>query len=338
MGKSQENRNYDFDATPLLRVREPWNPLAKLSSMLPGRQFSEEQHLALERFGASNGLQYHPVIEQSSRPVRIPSLLIHGTCATVFQANNPRTGPPAWGEHSVEIGNHGWRYWKAETDGSPSRRGYIANKHGLDLPRLLLSSREGRALTLVRVASGIINIAGMFDFERADVDRTAIEDFRYEGIKLERTPGSRFDVVLEKSSQRADRKPGGPKLKITKAARDAAKLQEELDRERDAAWLAQANGMLAGPALAHLSELAESFDLEVGNEWIFAYSSFGEIATTDPEIWEWTFAMVSRLVDVVHCWGADLSSLQEQRWYTLKNVERPSKMDGELQVLKPNRD
>ncbi|GAB2558268.1 hypothetical protein [Leucobacter ruminantium] len=331
---AREQQEYWFETDPLEGAGRSRNPLAKLGSVLPGRQLTGAQHDALAEFAKANGLLYSSWSEVRNRIVPMPSLVLDGTCETIVMDGDPDTDPAAGAPH-IEVGNHGWRYWKAEGDGSPSRRGYIAIRHCLDLPRMYLAARGPGAATVLAAASTVVNVAGFFDFERSEPDVTPVDSFRKRATRLELPPSLGFTAYVDAKWSTTSRAKADLKAEFGRKAGAEAKRRAKLEPELDAARAATAEALIDGPAASLLSELAESFDIEVERDWIYAYSSFGELSTLDPEIWAWAFGSASRLIDVLAAWGLDASGTRDRAWYTSESIERPSKVDGELRALMP---
>ena len=334
MGRSDAREEYWFDAAPLSGSRSGVNPLTRLGSLLPGRQLRDEQHEALVDFAEANGLLYSSRSEVRNRIVPMPSLVLDGTCEAIVMDGDPDADPASGAPH-VEIGNHGWRFWKADDDGSPSRRGYIAIRHGLDLPRMYLAARGPGAATVLAAASTVVNVAGSFDPERSEPTITPVDGFRKRATRLELPESLGFTAYVEANRLMTSRAKADLKAEFGHKARAEAKRRAKLEPELDAARAARAEGLVRGPAAPLLSELATSFDIEVEGDWIYAYSSFGELSTLDPEIWAWAFGSASRLIDVLEAWGLDASGTRNHPWYTPESIERPRKIDGELRALVP---
>lgn len=330
---AREQRKYWFDTAPLEGSRRS-NPLKKLGTLLPGRQLTNEQHEALDAFAEANGLLYSSWSEAPKRVVPMPSLVLDGICEAFVMDGLPDVDPAAGAPH-VEIGNHGWRYWKAEGDGSPSRRGYIAIRHGLDLPNMYLDARGPGAATVLAAASVAIDVAGFFDFDRSQPDVTPVDSFRKRATRLELPSSLGFSAYVEAGYSTTARAKAELKAEFGRKAKAEAKRRAQLEPEQDAARAARATALIEGPAAPLLSELAASFDVEVDRDWIYAYSNFGELSTLDPEIWAWAFGSASRLIDVLAVWGLDVNATRSHRWYTAESVERPRKVDGELRALMP---
>ena len=331
-------KSYWFDTTALDDVARSRKPLAKIGSLLPGRQLTNAQHDALADFAEANGLGYQSWIESRKRAIPLPSLVLDGTCEAIVldgSAESIEAGSSEGNSPYLEIGNHGWRYWKGEDDGSPSRRGYIAIRHGLDLPRMYLDSRSTGAATVLAAASTVVNVAGFFDLERPDPTLTPVESFRKRATRLELTGEPGFTAYVEARDLSTSRAQAELKAEFGRKAKAEGKLRAAREPELDAARAARASVLLDGPAAPLLSELSGSFDIEVEREWIYAYSRFGELSTLDSEIWAWAFGCASRLVEVLAAWGLDTSGAGDRAWYTADRIERPEKVGGELRALMP---
>lgn len=328
-------QSYWFDTTALDTAARPRNPLAKISSLLPGRQLTSAQHDALADFANANGLGYQSWIGSRERAVPLPSLVLDETCESILV--DGKAEPPEGDTRSpyLEIGNHGWRYWKADDDGSPSRRGYIAIRHGLGLPRMYLASLGSGAATVLAAASTVVNVAGYFDLGSQEPTTTPVDDFRRRATKLDLPPSIGFTTYVEAGYSTTNRAKAELKAKFGRKAKAEGKLLAAHEAELDVARAVTAAALVSGPAAPLLSGLAASFDIEVEGEWIYAYSTFGELSTLDPEIWAWAFGSASRLIDVLSVWGLNAIAVHDRAWYTPESIGRPRKVDGELRALLP---
>lgn len=277
MGDAASDRAYWFDAVPLIASSSGWNPFAKLNSFLPGRSLSEAHHDTLAAFAEANGLGYMSWIERSERATPLPSLVLNGTCEAIIVDND---------SPYLEIGNHGWRYALGDIGGAPSRRGYVAIRHDLDLPHTYLNSLA----TGPSIISMVVQTAGLFDAERSEWDSTAVEAFNRKSVRLKALPRAFGFTANTKSGDETE-----------------------------------VMAMLSGPAQPLFSEIAAAFDVELRGEWLCAYSRFGELSTLDPQTWAWAFATASRMIDALALCGAHISNAYERSWYTTDRVDRPAK-------------
>lgn len=198
----------------------------------------------------------------------------------------------------AQFGNHGTKYWIGDSDNRPSRRGYIAVQHGLQVPRMYLESFAFGAVTPLNVASTVLNFVSIFDNAEGATSQAPSQVFyrQSETIKLPKGAGFR----------------------------------PQCERGR----VEEGRALLTTDAMAILKELARSFDVEVRDGWLLAYSSYGDITTKDPEVWEWAFGATSRMIDLVRLWGADAHFAAEWSHYTAEWVPRPKSLDGTLGFLK----
>lgn len=200
------------------------------------------------------------------------------------------------GAPRIEFGNHGLRYWVGD-DHRPSRRGYIAINHGLAAPHLFFKSGEFGALTTLNVASATVTFLSVFD----------------------NAEGGSFETPLSAFGERSER------LEMPKRIGFAALAEKER--------LDDARALLTPAVLPLLTELAASFDVEVHDGWIFAYSLYGDVVTDDPAVWAWVFGVASRMLDVVELWDGPPAAAAFPL-YTANRIERPAKLDGSLSRLK----
>lgn len=329
MRSSDANEDYWFDAAPLTESPRRRSAAEALSSVLPGKQHSDAQQEALLAFATANGLSYISWLAPRERSEPLPSLVLDDASMTLISGHAPQR---------FEFGNHGWRFWKGEGDGSPSRRGYIAIRHGLALPHLYLDANGPGAATLLAAASTVVNAAGFFDFERTSVDESAVDAFRKRAVALDLPTSAGFTAYVDAGRPSERTAAAGRKAPFGRNSPFGRKSQARAADEAAAARaedLAAAEALLTGPAGPLLAELADSFDVEVEENWVFAYSTFGELSTLEPEIWAWAFGSASRLVDVLEIWGLDATELRQQAWYTSDRIERPARVDGALQALVP---
>lgn len=275
-------------ATSALETRKRRSAKEALNSLLPGQNATPDEDDLIANFAAANGLKYHSLLDGVEYDLRLPSLVVSGSRESmVINQESPY----------FEIGNHGWRFMPGSGDDTPSRRGYIAIRHNLDLPRAVISSLVGQAGTLLAAATIAINVVGIFG-EEGISERTPLEEFRRKATKIEGIDKSlRFYVHAEKTR------------------------------------VADVEALLTDEVRTHLTELAKSFDLELRGEWLFVYSSYGDLSTVDPEIWAWTFSALSRVLDVLALWGADVRVGRAGSWYTSEEYERPAKRDGVLRTM-----
>lgn len=308
--------DYWFDATPLAPGDRSFRP--RLDRLLPGGRLSGEDHDAIAAFAQANGLEYDALLARRGEEFR--SLVVHGTGEAVVRG----AGTPG-----LEIGNHGLRFMPGDLDGA-SRRGYVAVRHGLDLPHIFWDSRSPDAATPLNLASKALEVAAMLDWSEGAGSESSMSSFRSRSTWLElheRLAGT-------DAGSRATRK--AARAAARTAAGEAVRAQGygtrvEKGREGEAAALlsAEARPVVAG--------LAESFDVEANGPWLLAHSKFGDLSTRDPRVWAWAFSAASRLVDLAALWGAEVADLRRPGWYTAQRVDRPARLDGALASLLPQR-
>jgi hypothetical protein len=206
------------------------------------------------------------------------------------------------GTTRVEFGNHGWRYWVGDNDFRPSRRGYIAVEHGMACPQMFLESGRFGALTPLNVASAALTFLSIFDNEEGASLGSPVQVFGARSERVEMPEGVGFSARVEKGR------------------------------------LDEARGLLGPRAVPLLHELAGSFDIEIRDRWLLAYSLYGDVSTADPDVWAWAFSAASRMLDLVGVWAAAHGDVagrwSEVPFYTERRGERPAKLDGALGFLK----
>lgn len=278
--------DYWFDAGPLLAQQTKSSPLKKLKSLLPGGEESELN--LLEDFARANGFGYDALLQVRDRKFPLPSLVIRDHCDSVLTQHDTPT---------LEFGNHGSPIWALESN-EPTRRGYIAIQHDLELPHTYVTSNGPGTISVEIIAATAITIMGIFSADRSEFSGfTPVETFRCDSAKLEMLPTDcGFNAHAEPTRK------------------------------------GEAHTLLTGTALPLVSHLAGSFDLELRDKWLFAYGYFGDLSTLDPEVWAWALSIASRMFDLLNEWRTREYAGPERGWYTSEWIERPSKLDGALRT------
>ena len=63
------------------------------------------------------------------------------------------------GDLSIQVGNNGWKYGPVDDDLRPSRRGYIAIQHRLEVPHMLAETKSFGAKSVLNVGSAVLRFA-----------------------------------------------------------------------------------------------------------------------------------------------------------------------------------
>lgn len=63
------------------------------------------------------------------------------------------------GDLSIQVGNNGWKYGLVDDDFRPSRRGYIAIQHRLEVPHMLAETKSFGAKSVLNVGSAVLRFA-----------------------------------------------------------------------------------------------------------------------------------------------------------------------------------
>lgn len=201
------------------------------------------------------------------------------------------------GEPYVQIANHGWKYGLGGGDFKPSRRGFIAVRHQLRIPDMYVASHTTGATTAQSVATSVVNVASVLDLGGSD-STSALRSFARRCEELEVPEQAPFKVLC---------------------------LKDRLEEGR---------ALLTPQALELIEWLAQSFDVEWGENWLLVYNAFGDVSTEDPEVWEWVLSVASRLGDLLTAWGDPRDFAAAWPWYVQERVERPASLDGPLRFLK----
>lgn len=207
------------------------------------------------------------------------------------------------GDAYVQVANHGWRYGLAGDDLKPARRGFIAVRHAVDVPRVYVESVRLGALSPFNLAAGTLNVVASIGLGGGDsTSSSPIRSFRRRSEELPVPEASPFTVLSPK---------------------------EQAPR---------AQALLDPAALELLTWLSRSFDVELNAGWLIAYNVFGDVSTEDEETWEWVLSATSRLGDLLNGWGDQRDFAAAWPWYARERVERPRKLDGSLRFLQRRTD
>jgi hypothetical protein len=79
--------------------------------------------------------------------------------------------------------------------------------------------------------------------------------------------------------------------------------------------------------LSVMTDLTRVFDVEVTADWIFLYAYGIEVVTDEPDRWLWIFSVTSQVLDRVQVWGRarDAPVIEEfPHFYTEARLERPA--------------
>ncbi|MFT4264691.1 MAG: hypothetical protein QM572_14990 [Nocardioides sp.] len=243
---------------------------------------------AARAIAESRGLRFAASVDPAEEA--LPSLVLTGTRKDVAATE---------GEPRVELGNHGTRLSLQSDDFVPSRQGYVAVRHGLALPHLLVGySGTVGAMTPLNVANTALTLLSSFDENRAGVEGSGLWRFQQRAEEIALPPDAGFRAYAEAGDVPA------------------------------------ARALLGGPAGSTVATLAGSFALEVDDGWTMAYSFFGDLVTDDAEVWDWALSVASRVVDLARLWGAGPAFGEDLPFYTEQTIARPSKLDGSLRFLR----
>ncbi len=228
------------------------------------------------------------------------------------------------GEPYVQFGNHGSKYGLGDDLTKPSRRGYIAVRHSQQVPHLYVEGPVFGALTPGNVASSVIKVLGVIGNDTGQPPAWSFGAFAENSEKIELPRGVGFRALCW--TGHGERKKNTERSLGTKVG-DQEKLRERA--------LLEAGGALPTPeAIRVLTWLCQSFDVELREGWLVAYSSYGDVTTTEDEVWAWVLSAASRLLDLLRIWGAESSLGSAAAWFTEDWVERPKSLDGSLSFLR----
>lgn len=208
----------------------------------------------------------------------------------------------------VEFGNYGHTVEVFGPRLRPTRFGYVSIRHDLDLPHFVADHRGLGAKTVWNVTRFGLETAAFLTGNNKSTAVSNLSDFLFASARLD------VDGVSGYA-----------------AAADATRARQ----------------LLTPPAVAELGSVTDSFVVEVQAGWLHAHSYFGDVSTTDAEIWAWVFSSTSRLLDLITHWSqrwpllvdpgaAEVGprDVRELPFYTERRVPRPAKLDG---LLSPSR-
>lgn len=204
----------------------------------------------------------------------------------------------------VQFGNDGEKHWVTESGLRPGRRGYVRIEHGLDLPHLFATSSNFGALT----AKNVVMTTGAVGFGLLGAVPTT-----------EQSTSDYADprTVFMKTAV---------KLELPKRSGFSAHVPEA-----DTEW---GQALMTPEAIELMGWLARSFDVEVFDGSLWAFSNYGDITTEDEDVWAWAYSVASRLIDLARVWGRHSEPSQVWPDYTHERVERPERLDGALSFLR----
>lgn len=204
------------------------------------------------------------------------------------------------GDLSIQVGNNGWKYGPVDDDLRPSRRGYIAIQHRLEVPHMLAETIGFGAKSVLNVGSAVLRFASGWSSE-SDPD-SPIASFGRDSEKLPLPKDSGFRARCEKDG------------------------------------IAAGSELLTPEALRIMSGSADSFDIEIRSGWVLIYSNYGDLVTRDTETWDWVLSSASRVVDLLRLWGAGPEWAHGWEHYSQEWVERPRKLGGALSPRRWSKD
>lgn len=306
------DETYWFDATPLTvkpekaadapdsasnKFRKAWGGGAGLKGRLEAVRSANLQGMAsdlwkdfwaggdeISRFAAANGFTYE--LQRYDREWQegkaLPGMIFRGGERRQFLT---------WGEPvSVEFGN-----WSSVGQELVLAFGYIAVRHDLGLPHLIVDARVNDTTP----PPGSWFYAKKSDF-------TSLSE-NYRGSDSASPMGR-----LRNSTERLDL---GTELDRY--------FQAYCDRGEEAAVRA----FLTPDRIQMLCAASMEFDLEITDEWLYLYATGINISSKDADRWAWVFSVTSRLLDHVALWRAAAGAeplAERPPFYTERTVLRPA--------------
>ncbi|HSX66539.1 hypothetical protein [Nocardioides sp.] len=269
-------QSYWFDVRPLEGGRA-----ASMGRLRPGARSQ-----SIERFAVANGLQYAGTSRPGDEEHPISGAAVSRwvtTCEDVVRWDGPQR---------VEFGNSGRAI---SVNLKPTRFGFIAVEHGIELPDFRLTSRSLGTISPARAVSIGLGVGAMV---------------------LSAIPGGDGDF-------------GTPMGKAPATSRS----DKRLDRSRDLGydvWLAPEDEERVEAFLRGSGDfwklLSASFDVHVADGWLVLESLHGDLATLQPADWAWAFSTASRVLDQIGAWSGDaavVSAARRATFYTELQVGRP---------------
>lgn len=214
-------------------------------------------------FAAANGLTYRATVTNAGADqpgIHLDDDMDH----VVATLGGPESAAGSVTPY-VEFGNH-------------MSRGYIAVRHDLLLPHVVVHSRfAGKKANALATAA----VLGWVALDTVAADRSSDES---------PTKSGRFMKVATKL------KDYPPKTILPDGSGKPRRPFSVYIAKPD---LAAGIALVKGPAVSALYEFARSFHLEFREGWLIAYNQYGEVSTTDPDTWAWIFSTASRMLDLL---------------------------------------
>lgn len=232
-----------------------------------------------ERFAAANQLSF-----QSQTYDELPGMIFRGG---ERREVNTHDGPPL-----VEFGQ-----FSSTGQELVQNFGYVAIRHELGLPRIVLDARANDAETP----------RGARLYAKKNSHTSLTENFR----------GSGSSSPMQKIQGKVHPLDLGPGA----AARFATYCEPGRDDEARALLLEE-----------HVlfSDVTQVFDVEITADWFFLYGYAIDVTTLpDPERWAWVFSVTSRVLDRIEIWAhAKGRTLIEEPpgFYTEEYIARPARL------------
>jgi hypothetical protein len=155
--------------------------------------------------------------------------------------------------------------------------GYVAVRHGLDLPHLVLDARANDATPP----------AGSRVYAKKQSYSSLDANYRGSGSA---TPMTWVRALVEPLDL-------GPQVdQHTRVFVEKGRGEE-------------ARRFLTGTALQYFLGVAQHFDAEIVDGWALLYLYGAEVSGTDPDRWAWAFSVASRLLDQVEAWARTTPAL-----------------------------
>ncbi len=227
------------------------------------------------------------------------------------------------GEPYVQFGNHGFKFSIGDDLTKPGRRGYIAVQHAQVVPHLYVEGPTVGALTVKNVAASAIKVLGTFSNDTGSPPGWTFGPFAANSEQIDLPEVTAFRALCWTGHGERKKKP-----------RSLKKREAAQDEQREKALLAAGTTLLNPEAIGVLAWLCQSFDVELRDGWLVAYSAYGDVTTNDDEVWDWVLSAASRLVDLLQIWGIESPRADDFGWYTAKRAERPTSLDGSLNFLR----
>lgn len=298
MSPLDTQRPYWFDDAPLAppaaepvpsawqELRKGWSAggRARLGAVLKadvkaiaGDWWNKDRSDRIEAFAEANGLGFDAQSYVTGKD--LPGL--------VFQRQmGERRSAVTWGEDLpyVEFANY---VKPGEDAGESDCWGYVAIRHGLSLPHVVVDARANDA-----------------DGGGADSARPVTS--LGEGSMVSSSP-------LASSPHRLKR------LDVGGAASGRFMAWAPKGTEE------QARPFVGGQALTLVESLVDTFDVEFVDGWVFLYGYYLDISSEEADRWAWVFSVASRVLDQLAAWGGPAAPV-DAPFYTRGRVPRPASL------------